>query len=140
MTDEVKMPTRMDAIKGTAKRLLPNHNDLEMLVAAGMSVATFAYSVGVLLVRTLLFVCFPLSLVVLYPVIRANQRRWYQFALDEKKRRAKLIAKLTKQCAKPIDWPHDWAKPTPSADLYRAAQEQEKAERACLSMSERKKR
>jgi hypothetical protein len=128
MIDEIKMPSRMDAIKKAAKRLSLGRNEWETVNALAVSAAMLIYLAVALVARVLMFALFPLSLVVLYPVIRTNQRRWYRYAKDEEKRRAELVAKLERACDEPIDWPHDWAKPIPSEALYRAARDQEQAE------------
>jgi hypothetical protein len=138
MADEIKMPTRLAAIKGAARRLMLGQGDLDMLMAAGVSIAMFAYAVGVLLTRMLLFAAFPLSLVLLYPLIRATPRRWYRHLKSEEARRAELVAELERTSDEPIEWPHDWAKPIPSADLYRAAREQEELEQADPDSKEQK--
>lgn len=126
--DEPKMPTRLNALTSTAKKLIPGRDDADTLSAAALAACELAYLLGTLVIRAVLFALLPLSILVLYPLIRANQRRSYQDALGKKERRDAMIAELTKSMQTPIEWPHDWAKPIPSADLYRAAAEAAAAE------------
>lgn len=105
---EPRMLTRWETIKRTAQRLMPGHSDLEMLVAAGMSVATFVYSLGMVLLRLVGLLVFPLSVLLLYPIMRANHRRWFRWAQEENQRRAALIAELTEQCRQPLEPWTDW--------------------------------
>jgi hypothetical protein len=116
MSEELKMPSRMDALKAAAKKVWLSRGDLETLQAIAVSAGMFVYLMLVALGRVLMLALFPLSVAVLYPVIRGNQRRWYRHFKGEEARRAELVAELERACDEPIDWPHDWAKPIAPAD------------------------
>jgi hypothetical protein len=122
------MPSRRETLTRTARKIVLGRNDLEVLVAAGMSLATVIYSMGVLLARLVMFLTLPLSALLLYPLARANTRRWFKWAQEQQQRRAELIAELTSVCSKSVEWPHDWATPIPADDLRRAVDEQDRAD------------
>jgi uncharacterized membrane protein len=93
MTDAPQMPSRLHTLKRTAKKLILGRRDLDTLMDAVVAFSALCYSVGVLLVRVVLFLLLPLSVVLLYPAIRANHRRWHQYA---DKHRAEVIAGMTR--------------------------------------------
>jgi hypothetical protein len=93
MTDAPQMPSRLHTLKRTAKKLILGRRDLDTLIDAAEALADFCYTAGVLLVRVVLFLLLPVSVVLLYPVIRANHRRWHQYA---NKHRAEVIAGMTR--------------------------------------------
>lgn len=101
-TPELKMPTPLDSMKSTAKNLAPSRGDWETLIAAGVAAAVLVSSVGILLVRLLLLAALPLSVALLYPMVRASQRRNYENSLSD---RARVLAGLTKLTPKGKETP-----------------------------------
>ena len=105
-----EQPSAAQTVRHIAKGLLPWRGDVEDLADFLQALLDALRPLSRLVYRVVLMALFPLSIVVLYPFVREAQRKQAALDLDEERRRAELIAELTKCSQKPIEWPSDWTK------------------------------
>lgn len=108
---EPTMPTRAKTLRGIAVGLLPCAGDAVDLADGAAALRDAAVCWGRVVLRLAALAVLPVSLLVLYPIVRLEQRKRLEFELEREERRQRLIEKLTKEHQKPVAWPNVWPDP-----------------------------
>jgi cytochrome c-type biogenesis protein CcmH/NrfG len=96
MSEELEAPpTRWETVRSIAKGLRPWLGDWHNFVDMCKSAHETLWRFGGLVLRLVLMLTFPLSILLLYPLVRAEQRKLATAQAQERERRDALIAKLT---------------------------------------------
>lgn len=108
---EPEMPSRGETLRGMVLGLLPCAGDAADLTDGAAALRDAVVCWGRVLLRLAALAVLPVSLLVLYPIVRLEQRKRLEFELEREERRQRLIEKLTKGGPKPLAWPSTWPDP-----------------------------
>lgn len=108
---EPTMPTSAQTLRGMVLGLLPCAGDASDLADGAAALRDAVVCWGRVLLRLAALAVLPVSLLVLYPIVRLEQRKRLEFDLERERRRREVMDKLAKHCQKPVEWPNVWPDP-----------------------------
>ena len=106
---DLRMPTRHETLSAILAGLKPYAGDWNEFVDGLEHLLNALLCWAHLALRVVMVAAFPLTVVLLYPLVRRAQRTKHVRDQERERKHAEMVAELTKVCSKPLDpWP-DWS-------------------------------